>query len=128
MEHEKKKCDSIKDLMSGFTDIIELAYDIFDDVEAINDMIQSDLYNIWINAVDQDDTLSLDEKANHWERIAKSYREDRLSCESVICNERKERTDNMIKIFQKVIFLSIIGLSLVASTNGITKLPQFQKE
>lgn len=128
MEQEKKKCESINDLMSGFPDIIESAYDISADVDGINDMIQSDLYNTWINAVDQDDTLSLDEKANHWERIAKSYREDRLSCESVVCNERKERTDNMIKIFQKVIIPSMIVLSLVAGTNRITKLPQFQKE
>lgn len=104
MEQEKKKYESINDLMSGFPDIIESAYDISDDVDGINDMIESDLYNTWINAVDKDDTLSLDEKATHWERIAKSYREDRLSCESIVCNERKERTDNMIKIFQKVIF------------------------
>ena len=128
MEKEKKKYESINDLMSGFPDIIESAYDISDDVDGINDMIESDLYNTWINAVDKDDTLSLDEKATHWERIAKSYREDRLSCESIVCNERKERADNMIKIFQKVIFPSIIVLSLVAGTNGIIKLPQFQKE
>ncbi len=32
MEQEKKKYESINDLMSGFPDIIESAYDISDDV------------------------------------------------------------------------------------------------
>ena len=43
MKQEKKKYESINDLMSGFPDIIESAYDISDDVDAINDMIESDL-------------------------------------------------------------------------------------
>lgn len=117
-----------RNMMKEFLDIIETTYDISDDVESINDMMQSDLYDAWIKSVCEDETLASEEKANQLERIAKSYREEQLRCEEIICNERKERTDNMIRIFQKVVFPTLIIITIFTSVNSVSKLPQFQKK
>ena len=128
IDMEEKREVQNNNIIEVFPDIIETTFDISDDVTVINDMVQDDLYTAWIKSIADDDTLSSTEKATEWERIAKSYRDDRENCESIICNERKERTENMVKIFQKVVLPTLIVFTVFGGIYSISKLPQFQKK
>lgn len=114
-------------IIDVFPDIVKTTFNVSDDVTGINDIVQNDLYTAWIKSITTDDTLSPKEKAEEWERIARSYQEERESCEFIICNERKERTENMIKIFHKVVLPTLIVLTVFGGVHNISKLPQFQK-
>lgn len=82
IDMEEKREVQNNNIIEVFPDIIETTFDISDDVTGINDMVQDDLYTAWIKSIADDDTLSSKEKATEWERIAKSYRDDRENCEN----------------------------------------------
>lgn len=109
------------DIIKEFPDIIETAFDISDDITNINDTIQSELYTAWINSIASEQSLSSTEKVTEWEKIALSYQQERVCCEKLTCNVRDNRTDNVIKLFNKVVLPTLLILVTLESIHTISK-------
>ena len=108
-------------VIKEFPDIIETAFDISDDITNINDAIQSELYTAWINSIASEQSLSSTEKVTEWEKIALSYQQERAYCEKLTCKVRDNRTDNVIKLFNKVILPTLLIIVTLESIHTISK-------
>ena len=109
------------EVIKEFPDMIETVFDISDDITNINDAIQSELYTAWIKSIASDQSLSPTEKVTEWEKIASSYQQERVRCEKLTCNIRDNRTDNVIKLFNKVILQTLFIFVTIESIHTISK-------
>lgn len=108
-------------VIKEFPDIIETAFDISDDITNINDAIQSELYTAWLKSIASEQSLSSTEKVTEWEKIALSYQQERAYCEKLTCKVRDNRTDNVIKLFNKVILPTLLIIVTLESIHTISK-------
>ena len=116
-----EKKDVLKKVTDSVVDLVDTTFDMSNDVEAVNDLINGEIYSSWVKNVENDTELSSVERSVEFEKIAVSYQKEREQCEKIVNSQRTQRTDNAIRIFQRIV---IPTLFLIVSLEGVQLIPK----
>ena len=116
-----EKSDVLKKVTDSVVDMVDTTFDTSGDVGAVNDLINGEVYSAWRKTVEDDTNLSSAEKSVEFEKISVSYQNEREQCEKIINTQRIQRTDNAIRIFQRIV---LPALFLIVSLEGVQLIPK----
>ncbi len=122
-----EKKDVLKKVTDSVVDLVDTTFDTSRDVEALNDLINGEIYLSWVKSVENDASLSSEKKSVEFEKIAMSYQKEREQCEKIVNTQRTQHTDNAVWIFQKIVIptfffiVSLEGVKLITKKNFTVK-------
>ena len=88
-----EKKDVLKKVTDSVVDLVDTTFDISRDVEALNDLINGEIYLSWVKSVENDASLSSEKKSVEFEKIVTSYQKKREQCEKIVNTQRTQHTD-----------------------------------